>query len=93
MVKTLKLIASFATTLECVEVCITIQNLKNHKFFILVAISESVQSQRTNKEEIGQTCLCLGFFEQMTYILPFLRTTKQPSQNFFTLLLTFIPLT
>ncbi len=38
------------------------------------------------------TCLCFASFEQTTYNLPFLLTTLQPSQNFFTELLTFIPL-
>lgn len=38
------------------------------------------------------TCLCLASLEQITYNLPFLRTTEQPSQNFFTLARTFIDL-
>lgn len=33
----LKLMAFFANTHECVEVCIMIQNPKNHEFSILVA--------------------------------------------------------
>jgi len=38
------------------------------------------------------TCLCFGFFEQTTYILPFLFTMLQPSHMVFTDDRTFIPL-
>lgn len=43
------------------------------------------------RELVQRTCLCLGFTEQITYTLPFLRTMWQLSQSFLTDDRTFMP--
>jgi hypothetical protein len=53
------------------------------------AIEQRKKSSMNTKFQL--TCLCFGFLAQMTYILPFLFTTEQPSHMTFTDERTFIP--
>lgn len=51
----------------------------------------TVQHSHIRQVPFEHTCLCLGFFGQMTYILPLRHTILHPSQSGFTDDRTFIP--